>query len=124
MGDLQSYVGTRTVKYYTGTDRYIITTFSHEGLFLLHVVQGNPRRNVQLHYLQDILKIPQVPNSVQITRTYKGADFTPPEASILIRMASVLREDYLIPDIEPVLADISHNVAVFPQRVGTKLMIW
>src|SRR6266436_9242498 len=98
MGDLQSYVGTRTVNYYTGTDRYIITTFSHEGLFLLHVVQGNPRRNVQLHYLQDILKIPQVPNSVQITRTYKGADFTPPEASILISYAVFCLKKKMIPD--------------------------
>ena len=124
MGDIKSYIGSRTVHYYTGSDRHILTTFANEDSCLLHVVEGNPRRNVQVHYLTNILKIPLVPDSVQITRTYKGTELTAREASILLRIASILRDDYLIPDIEPVLADISHNVAVFPQKVGDQLKIY
>jgi molecular chaperone HtpG len=124
MGEVKSYIGTRTAHYYTGSDHHIMTTFANAGTCLLQVVQNNPRRNVQLHYLTHILRIPQVPDSVQITRTYGPTELTAPEASVLLRIASILREDYLIPDIEPILADISHKVAVFPTKIGDQLKIF
>lgn len=124
MADVKSYIGGRTTHYYTGSDRHILTTFASEGTCLLHVVQGNPRRQVQLHYLTNILQIPQVPDSVQITRTYGPSELTAREASVILRIGSILRDDYLIPDIEPVLADISHQVSVFPNKVGDQLKIY
>ena len=124
MGDLKSYAGTRTVRYYTGSDRHIMTTFSSEGTCLLLVVQGNPRRNVQLKYLTQILKIPQIPESVQITHKYGASEITPREVSVLLRIASILRDDYLITDVEPMLADISHNVAVLHEKSGDKLKLY
>lgn len=124
MGDVKSYAGTRALRYYTGSDRHIITTFSSEGTCLLLVVQGNPRRNVQLTYLNQILKIPQIPESVQITYKYSASEITSKEVSVLLRIASILRGDYLITDAEPILADISHNVAVFPEKSGDRLKIY
>jgi len=124
MGEVKSHIGLRTVHYYSGSDSHILTTFASEDSHLLHVAQSNPRRYVQVHYLTDILKIPQVPDAVQITRTYKGTELAAGEASVLLRIANVLREDYLIPDIETVLADISHNVAVFPGKVGDHLTVY
>jgi len=124
MGAVMAHVGSRTAHYYTGTDHHIMKTFANEGTCLLHVVQGNPRRAVQLHYLTHILRIAQVPDSVQITRKYKSTDLTAREASVLLKIASILREDYLIPDVEPILADISHNVQVYPVKAGDQLTIY
>lgn len=123
LGEVKSHVGTRTAHYYTGSDRHILTTFANESACLLHVAQGNPRRKVQLHYVQHMLGIPQVPDSAQVTRIYKGTELTWREASVLLRIASILRDDYLIPDVELLLADISHGVTVLPQKVGEQLQI-
>jgi molecular chaperone HtpG len=124
LGEVKSYVGHRTVHYYTGSDHQIMRTFANESACLLQVVQNNPRRNVQLQTLIGILKFPQVPDFAQITRRYGPTELTAPEASVLLRIASILREDYLVPDVEIVLAEISHQVAVLPQKVGEQLTIF
>lgn len=124
LGRIKSYIGTRITQYYTGNDRHILSTFANEGAYLLQVAQSNPRRQVQLHYVTKILDIPSVPDSAQITRTYKGTDLTMREASVLIRIASILRDDYLISDVELVLADISHGVIVLPEKFGEQLKIY
>jgi molecular chaperone HtpG len=124
LGDVETYIGARTTQYYLGNDREILSTFANESSYLLHVAQSNPRRQVQLHYITNILKIPLVPDSAQITHEYKGADLTRREASVLIRIASILRDDYLISDIELVLSDISHGVTVLPEKHGEQLKIY
>jgi len=123
LGEVKPYIGNRTAHYYTGTDRHILSTFANEGAYLLHVAQGNPRRKVQLHYVTSILGISQVPDSAQVTRKYEGMELTIREASVLLRIGSILREDYLIPDVELSLADISHGVTVLPQKTGELLKI-
>ncbi len=124
LGEINSYIGTRITQYYTGNDRHILSTFANEGAYLLQVAQSNPRRQVQLHYVTKILNIPLVPDSAQITRIYKGIDLTMREVSVLIRVASILRDDYLISDVEIVLADISHGVTVLPEKLGEQLKIY
>jgi molecular chaperone HtpG len=124
MGQINSYAGTRTIHYYTGVDRQIMTTFANESACLLQVVQGNPRRDVQLRYLAGVLKIEQVPDSVQVTRTYKAIDLTAAEGSVILQIASILREDYLIPDVQPVFADISHNVSILPKKENDQLRVY
>jgi len=124
LDEIKSYIGTRITHYFTGNDPHILTTFANEGAYLLRVAQSNPRHQVQLHYVTNILKIPQVPNSAQVTRIYKGTDLTMREATVLIRIASILRDDYLISDIEIVLADISHGVTVLPEKLGEQLKIY
>ncbi len=123
LGEIKSHIGTRTAHYYTGTDRHILMTFANEVAYLLQIAQSNPRRNVQLHYVTSILQVPQVPDSAQVTRIYKGTELTMREASVLIRIASILRDDYLIPDVELVLAEISHGVTVLPEKAGEQLKI-
>lgn len=124
LDDIKSYIGTRITHYFTGNDPHIMTTFANESAYLLRIAQSNPRQQVQLHYVTNILKIPQVPNSAQVTRKYKGTDLTMREASVLIRIASILRDDYLISDVEVVLADISHGVTVLPEKLGEQLNIY
>jgi molecular chaperone HtpG len=124
MGQVKSYAGKRTIHYYSGVDRQIMATFANESACLLQVVQGNPRRDVQLRYLAEVLEIEQVPDSVQVTRTYDATDLTAAEASIILQVASILREDYLIPDVQPMLADISHSVSVLPKKEKDQLRIY
>jgi len=124
MGEVKSHIRSRTVHYYVGADRQILSTFANEGATLLQVGQGQPRRKVQLHYMINVLHIPQVPDSAQIVRIYNGTELNAREASVLLRAASILRDDYLIPDIELVLADISHGVTVLPEKKGEQLKIY
>lgn len=59
-----------------------------------------------------------------MTHVYNPLELNAREASILLRTASILRDDYLVPDVEPLLADISHNVQVYPEKVGDQLKIY
>jgi molecular chaperone HtpG len=114
----------RTAHYYTGTDEQILGTFSNENLCLLQIAQANPRRKVQLHYVEHTLRVPQVPDSAQVTYAYKGAELTIREASVLIRITAILRDDYLIPDVEVLLADISHRVSILSEKAGERLKLY
>jgi molecular chaperone HtpG len=124
LAKLKEIIGGRTAHYYLGSDLQIIRTFANEGSCLLSVAQSNPRRAVHLNYINNVLKIPQVPDSVQVVRTYGPQELNSKEVSVLVRIASILRDDYLISDAEPVLADISHNVLVYPQKKGEQLKIY
>ncbi len=124
LGEIKNYIGNRTTHYYAGNDSQILSTFANESSYLLQVAQSNPRRQVQVHYLTNILRISAVPDSAQVTRTYTGNELNRREASVLIRTASILRDDYLISDIEIILAEISHGVTVFPQKKGDQLTIY
>jgi molecular chaperone HtpG len=124
LAKLTEVIGARAAHYYLGSDAQIVRTFANEGTCLLSIAQSNPRRAVQLNYLTNVLKIPQVPDSVQVVRTYGPQDLSSKEVSVLVRVASILRDDYLISDAEPVLADISHNVLIYPQKRGEQLRIY
>lgn len=124
LGEIKTYIGNKTSHYYFGNDQQILSTFANENSYLFHVAQSNPRRQVQVFYLTNILKISAVPDSAQVTRTYKGTELNVSEASVLIRVATILRDDYLISNIEVFLADISHGVTVFPQMADNQLTIY
>jgi molecular chaperone HtpG len=124
LGEVKAYLGTRSAHYYVGTDQQILRTFANDDTLLFHVAQGQPRRKVQLAYLKNILHIPLVPDSAQVTRVYKGTELTAPEASVILRTASILRDDYLIANVEVSLAEISHRVNVLSEKVGEQLKIY
>ena len=64
-----------------------------------------------------------MPDSVQITRVYDPTELTAAEASVVLRIASILREDYLIPDVDVIVVEMSHGVTVLPQKVGDQLRV-
>jgi molecular chaperone HtpG len=122
LGEIKNFVGAKTAQYYAGSDRHIIDTFTSEGTCLFQLSPGNQRRPIQLHYLRK-LQIPEVPDSVHVTRIYQPQELTISEASVLLRIAGILRDDYLIPDVEAVLVDMSHGVSILPEKVGEQLRI-
>ena len=123
LGDLKSRIGSRAAHYYTGSDPQIIQTFSGQGTCLFQIAQGNPRRTLQLHWLQQV-GVQQVPDSPHILRTYKGSEMDWSEGSIIVRTASILRDDYLVPDVEVLLSDISHGVSVLPSQKDGHLVVY
>jgi molecular chaperone HtpG len=122
LGEIKEFVGHKTAQYYAGSDRHVIDTFASEESCLFQLSQSNQRRFVQLHYLKE-RGISEVPDSVQITRLYQPQELTTSEASILLRIVGILRDDYLIPDVEVVLVDMSHGVSVQANKVGEQLRI-
>jgi molecular chaperone HtpG len=122
LSELKPRIGSRVAHYYTGSDPQTIQTFSGHGTCLFQIAQGNPRRGVQLHWLQQI-GVQQIPDSPRILRTYKGSEMGYGEGSIIVRSTSILRDDYLVPDIEVLLSDISHGVSVLPLQVDGHLVV-
>jgi molecular chaperone HtpG len=123
LGELKPRIGSRTAHFYTGAEQQIIQTFSGQGACLFLIAQGNPRKSIQLYWLQQ-QGIQQVPDSPRILRTYKGSELSVSEGSIVVRVASILRDDYLVPDVEILLSDISHGVAVLPIQTDGHLVIY
>jgi molecular chaperone HtpG len=121
--ELQSFIGKPRAFYYVGTERSILDTFASEEQYLIQIAQANPRRAVQLHYVTQNVRVPAVPDSAQVTRVYRGTDLRVAEASVLVRIATILRDDYLIPDVDVVLAEISHGVMVLPEVHGSTLRL-
>jgi molecular chaperone HtpG len=124
LGDLDEYTGDRQRYYYLGNDKSIIGTFSGEDSYLMQVSPNQPRRRLQQLYVTSVLKIPAVPSSAQILREYKGAELELSEASILFRIAGILRDDYLIPELEVVFADISHGVSIISEQTNGLLKLY
>jgi molecular chaperone HtpG len=122
LGEIKTFVGPKTAQYYAGSDRHIIETFASEGSCLFQLSKNSQRRYIQLHYLKK-LRISEVPDSVQVTRIYQPQELTTAEASVLLRIAGILRDDYLVPDVEAVLVDMSHGVSVLAEKVGEQLRL-
>ncbi|RWA27347.1 hypothetical protein DJ028_12205 [Pseudomonas veronii] len=116
LGDLSAYIGSRNSYQYASNDRSVIGTFANEDNFVVQLSPNQPRRKVQQQYLTSVLALKQVPHSAQIRKTYSGQDLEIPEASVLFRIANILRDDYLVPDVEVAFADISHGVTVLAEE--------
>jgi molecular chaperone HtpG len=122
LSELKSRIGSRVAHYYTGSDPQIIQTFSGQGTCLFQIAQSNPRRAIQLHWLQQ-LGVQQVPDSPRILRIYKNSETDWTAGSIIVRSASIIRDDYLVPDVEVLLSDISHGVSVLPVERDGHLIV-
>lgn len=113
----------RKLFYYTGRDQTILQTFAHEESWLLHVSQNNPRKQVQLNYIRNVLKIEEVPDKATIIRKFKATELSLEEASLLARIAATLSDDYLLPNVDISFAEISHGVAVLVSKNGDSVEI-
>jgi molecular chaperone HtpG len=122
LDQIQKFVGKKSVQYYAGADKRIINTFANEGSVLFQIAQGQFRRRTQLHFLKT-LKIQEVPDSVLVTRVYESHELSASEASVLLRIAAILRDDYLIPDVEATFVDMSHGVTVKAEKLDDKVQI-
>lgn len=116
------YESSKAKHFYSGRDSTILQRFASEQANLLHVSQTNPRRNLQLQFLQQILRIPEVPEKTIVDRI-PGTHLSIEEAMFLVRLRGVLLDDYLMPDIDAAFAVISHGVAFHVEPAGSALRI-
>lgn len=110
--------------YYSGNDSAIIGSFSGPDLRLLHVSQSNPRRNLQIRYLQQKLDIPEVPDKTTILKVYAPNELLREEAAFLARVLATLGDDYLMADVIVEFADISHSVPIKFEKQNNTLRLW
>jgi len=109
--------------YYEGRDPSTITRFSSGGMHLLMVSQSNPRRKVQLGYIRVHNAVEQVPDKVRIDKIYLPSELLMEEVALKVKITSCLNEDYLLPDVEVLFSDISHNVNILAQQDGEKVKV-
>lgn len=112
----------RTWHYYTGTDKDVVSMFSAHGSALVQISQTNPRKSLQQQFLVNS-GVNLVPDAATVLREFARSELDKAEASILIQIGAILREDYLVVEAEVSFATISHAVFVLPTRVGTVLTI-
>ncbi len=123
LGKVKEYCAGKRAFYYTGTDQTILQTFAGEESFLLQLSMSNPRRKLQLQYVTQKLQIEEVPDKATVTKEYQPSELLIEEASMLARVLATLSDDYLVADVDIMLADISHGVQVLVAKEGQLLKI-
>lgn len=122
LGKIPEYETVKEKHFYQGRDQTTIQRFANEQTNLLHVSQVNPRRKLQLRFLQQVLRIPEVPEKI-IVDHIPGTQLTIDEAIFLVRIRGVLLDDYLMPDVDAGFARISHGVAFHVENIKGLLHI-
>jgi molecular chaperone HtpG len=75
----------------------------------LHLSQSNPRRQIQTHILRQ-KGIEEVPDHPKIIKLIDRKDLSYGEVSVMLRISTILSEDYLLADNQIQFAEISHQV--------------
>jgi molecular chaperone HtpG len=122
LGEVATYEPQKAKHYYAHRDATILQRFSSEQANLFHVSQSSPRRNLQLRYIGEILKLTEVPEKVLVERI-PPARLTVDEAMFLVRLRSILLDEYFMPDVDLALATMSHGVAVHVEKKENSVSI-
>lgn len=122
LGDIKDYEPTKSKHFYAHRDPTILKRFASEQANLFHVSQTNPRRKLQLRYLNEIAKVPEVPERPIVDRIL-GHALSIEETFFLIRIRAVLLDQYLMPDVDVDFATISHGVAFQVDGKGDTLRV-
>jgi molecular chaperone HtpG len=69
------------------------------------------------------LKFPEVPDRATITKTYEGPSLSFEEAAFVVRVSTVLSDDYLMANATVRFAEITHGVTVLVERNGDTVTI-
>ena len=109
LANVSEYEIDKNKYYYTGTEQTTLNRFANEGSNLLQVSQNNPRRELQTRYLSQHTNIHLVPDRARVDKI-PATGLTLDEAMFIVRLRSVLLDDYMIGEAEVSLADITHGV--------------
>jgi molecular chaperone HtpG len=121
LGQLKSFEPSKPKLYYGGRDQTVLQRFASEQANLIQVSQGNPRRTLQLRFLQ-ALPVAEVPEKTIVDRI-SSTQLSFEEAMLLVRVRAILLDDYLMPEVDAAFAKISHGVAIHVELVQGMLRI-
>jgi len=113
----------KKVYYYGGRDQATILAFGNENSYLLHLSQNNPRRRIQTHVLKQ-KGIEEVPDHPRLDKLIDRKDLSLAEAAIIIRISSILSDDYLLAESQIQFAEISHQVPSIVEKDGDILKVF
>ena len=99
----------RKVYFYGGRDQTTIMSFGNENSYLIHLSQNNPRRQIQTYILRQ-KGIEEVPDHPKIKKLIDRKDLSLGEISVMLRISTILSEDYLLANNQIQFAEISHQV--------------
>jgi molecular chaperone HtpG len=122
LGDVKDYEQHKAKHLYAGQDGTILKRFASDNANLFHISQTNPRRNLQQRYLTEITKLEQVPEKTIVDRI-PATQLTFDEAMFLVRLRSILLDDYLMSDVDAAFATISHGVSFHVEKKEKTLQI-
>ncbi|MCF6252498.1 MAG: ATP-binding protein [Methylococcaceae bacterium] len=109
LDNVANEINGRKVYFYGGRDPLTIMSFGNENSYLLHLSQSNPRRQIQTHILRQ-KGIEEVPDHPKIIKLIDRKDLSYGEVSVMLRISTILSEDYLLADNQIQFAEISHQV--------------
>lgn len=116
-------IGGKKVYYYGGRDLQTILAFGNENSYLLNISQSNPRRRIQTQFLNQ-KGIEQVPDKPHIIKLIDRSSMSLAEVSLILRITSILSDDYLLANNKVVLANISHQVPSLVEQDGEIIKIF
>ena len=113
----------RKVYFYGGRDQTTIMSFGNENSYLLHLSQNNPRRQIQTYILKQ-KGIEEVPDHPKIIKLIDRKDLSLGEVSVMLRISTILSEDYLLADNQIQFAEISHQVPSLVEKGQDTIMVF
>ena len=124
LGELEKLRGGRKYYFYTGRDEQIIQSFNAESANLILIGQTNPRRQIQVHYLKTVLQIEEVSDAPQVVKEVDDIQLTLSEASLAVKVATVMTEDYLLPHVLVKYAQLSHGSSFLVKHGKDKVTVF
>jgi len=109
LSSIQLHNPNKTKSYYIGNNSESIKIFASENNDLYLPSPSNPRRQIQLHFLNKN-HIRQQGDDIQINKVYNKNELSTAEGTIIFKVNNIISDDYLIKDVNVQFADISHGV--------------
>lgn len=123
LGSVGKELNGKKVYYYGGRDPSTIAAFANENSYLLHLSQNNPRRRIQAYVLRQ-KGIEEVPDHPTVNNLIDRNELSLAEAALIVRMSSILSEDYLLADNKIQFAEISHQVPSMIEKEGDTIKVF
>lgn len=123
LSEIGNYNKLKTKSFYTGSNATSIELFANENNDLFLPSPSNPRRQIQLYFLNQ-KNVRQQGDDVQIIKEYKKEELSISEGTILFKITNVIIDDYLIKDAIVLFADISHGVTTLVVKEPDYLKIY
>jgi molecular chaperone HtpG len=95
--------------YYTGSDTAMITAMASDDSPLLIVAANNPRRRVQITFLEQFCNAERLKDDPSVLSEKSRLDWSVAEQGVVFRVTSTLASDYFLP-AEVALGDLSHGL--------------
>jgi molecular chaperone HtpG len=113
----------KDVYYYTGSDPQIIAQYANENSYLLLLSNENPRRSIQQQILSS-KRIEPISDNPRVLKEHTYDELSSAESALIFRIASILKEDYLIQEPKVCFAEISHNVPNMVEQKNNTVCIY